>query len=219
MKILLNLSSALLSWRLVLEKHTLMQLNLKLINYTAAHLLIAHHLPELIECAFPLFKKKNNKSFHHWPKQTPELPTFNTGHKWPEHSSGSPVAVQDPIRQLLKSRWSFTCQELARPTSPGPRKTPAQPRRGAWHEGAHRGVPPLQAQNWSAPETRTCPTRPWHRPHKAPKQGQGCCRAGARARPVPDRSPGNTSQGQGLRGHRAARSLYLKRGRRAGDAV
>lgn len=46
MKISLNyLSRALLSLRLVLEKHTIMQLNLKLINTNAAHLVIAHHLP------------------------------------------------------------------------------------------------------------------------------------------------------------------------------
>lgn len=141
-KTLLNcLSSTPLSLRLVLEKHTLMQLNLKLINTTAAHLLIPHHLPELIKSvpSHYISRKTNHSTTDPNKLQSFQLSTQATNGQdtLPDRLSQS----RTPSGKL-KSRWFLTCQELAGPTSPRPGRTPAQPRRGAWHAGAHRDVPP-----------------------------------------------------------------------------
>lgn len=92
-------------------------LNLTIINTTAAHLLIASHLPELIK-SLPsryLRRKITNHSSYHWPKQN-QLQSFQLS----TQAVSDQGILQDPLSQHFKSRWFLIRQELAGPTSTWP---------------------------------------------------------------------------------------------------
>lgn len=136
---------------------------------------------------------------------------FNFAHRTQMRKALFRAASRSPgaHEATIESGWSLTCPELS-----GPGRTPHSLARRAPRAGAPRRAPTRPAQSGCAPEAGPAPRPPSPgqpgrarrrpRPHRARKQGQSCRRAGGRARPVPGRRPGNTGQGRGLGGRRAA---------------
>lgn len=152
-------------------------------NTTGAHLLSQPPTGAHKEFAFSLFKEKKNTPSHRWPKLK-QLQSFQHS----TQAANDQGILQGPLSQLFKSRWSLTCRELAEPSSPGPAGPGTVPPSGTACGSAPWG-PTRQAQcgdhrrrGPAPPPTRVSPPRPWPRPPRARKQGQGYCRAGLRAR-------------------------------------